>query len=325
MQDEETSEPIAEAESENIDSPEPDSNDGNLELKIHSGEALKLAEISAITFRNRTQIIVIAGPVKSGKTTLITSLFHLFQRGAFANYLFSGSETLVGFDRRCHLARTSSGRETQDTPRTHPYIEDKFLHLKLRHVAEKFPDSDVLFLDISGENYDAAKNSITECKELNLPNKFDYFVLLIDGEKITRFDRRQRVNNDARMLLRSFLSSNILTKASYVDVLFTKLDLVEKNPDRNEHLEFIKKIKESISAQFDEHFGRLRFFEIAARPEAGVFDLGYGMENLLPSWVEESPNKLLSQKSKIVESKDACEFDRFFKRRFPHLFAEGDL
>ncbi len=325
MQDEENSEPITEAESENIDSPEPDSNDGDLELKIHSGEALKLAEISAITFRNRTQIIIIAGPVKSGKTTLITSLFHLFQRGPYLNYSFSGAETLLGFDRRCHLARISSKRETEDTPRTRPYIEEQFLHLNLRHVDLSSPNIDMLFLDISGENYDAAKNSIPDCKELNLPNKFDHFVLLIDGEKITSLDRRQSANNDARMLLRSFLSSSILTKSSYVDVLFTKLDLIEKNPDKNEHLEFIKKIKESISAQFDEHFGRLRFFEIAARPEGGVFDLGYGMENLFPSWVEESPNKLLPQKNNIFESKDACEFDRFFKRRFPRLFAEGAL
>jgi len=325
MPDEEISEFITEDKSENIDSPEPDSTDGDIELKIHSGEALKLDEISAITFRNITQIIIIAGPVKSGKTTLITSLFHLFQKGPYQNYLFSGSETLLGFDRSCYLARISSMRESQDTPRTRPYIEEKFLHLNLCHADLSSPNIDMLFFDISGENYDAAKNSIAECKELNLPNKFDHFVLLIDGEKITRFDRRQRAHNDARMLLRSFLSSNILTKSSYVDVLFTKLDLIEKNPDKIEHLEFIKKTKDSITAQFDEQLGRLRFFKIAARPEGGIFDLGYGMEKLVPSWVEESPYKLPPQKNKIVEPKDASEFDRFFKRHFPHLFAEGDL
>ena len=69
-------------------------------MDIHHGEALTCTECTAITFENRTQIVLIAGPAKSGKTTLIASLFHLFQRGPFLDYRFAGSQTLRGFDMR---------------------------------------------------------------------------------------------------------------------------------------------------------------------------------------------------------------------------------
>jgi len=262
---EEDSEPQEDSEQEDVVLDESSLHEENPPLKIHHGEALTLSESTAITYRNRTQIILIAGPVKSGKTTLIASLFHLFQRGPFIEYQFAGSETLLGFDKRCHLARTASRRVFQDTPITHPYIDRQLLHLRLRHIDVNSPIKDLLFYDISGENYDNAKNSLEECKDLDLLNRFDHLVLLIDGEKITQVENRQKAFSDTRMLLRSFRDSNIINQEALVDILFTKWDLIEPNVNKSEHEEFIEHIKESISNSFKDSLGRLRFFNIASR------------------------------------------------------------
>src|SRR5580698_7970222 len=48
------------------------------------------------------QWIVLAGPTDSGKTTLLTSLYELFQWRKVEGYAFAGSMTLPAFEERCH-------------------------------------------------------------------------------------------------------------------------------------------------------------------------------------------------------------------------------
>jgi len=50
-------------------------------IDLPRGQALTTSEASQISSAKRSQLIVIAGEVKSGKTTLLTSLFHCFQKG----------------------------------------------------------------------------------------------------------------------------------------------------------------------------------------------------------------------------------------------------
>src|SRR5664280_2888465 len=52
-------------------------------IDLPLGDALTLSESLHITRAQRTQLVVIAGAVGSGKTTLIATLFHLFQRRDF--------------------------------------------------------------------------------------------------------------------------------------------------------------------------------------------------------------------------------------------------
>lgn len=81
---------------------------------------------------NLTRVIVLAGPNESGKTTVINSIYELFQRGKMPGYLFAGSSTLPGFERRCHHDRIMSNAARADTPRT-PYGEgNRFLHFRIR-------------------------------------------------------------------------------------------------------------------------------------------------------------------------------------------------
>ncbi len=213
---------------------EPNANGSGL-VDLPLGEALTVRESLPITLARRTQLLLIAGTVGSGKTTLITSLFHLFERGPFAGYLFAGSDTLIGFDWRCHLARTASGASKANTERTKRGEDRELLHLRLRKKGCTTPPTDVLISDLTGEKYVDAKDSIDECRRLPLLRRADHFVLLIDSSKLSKPDARQRAKNNAIMLLRTCLDAD----------QFERLTKTRPEPKINSLLDLIAQAKEA--------------------------------------------------------------------------------
>ncbi len=106
---------------------------------------LELDPISGmeITRAALTRVIVLAGSEASGKTTLLVSLYERFQEGAFTEYLFAGSRTLLGLEMRCHRARIQSGASKPDTERTRFLREEGVVHTVLcHHPPQWFWDQD---------------------------------------------------------------------------------------------------------------------------------------------------------------------------------------
>lgn len=286
------------------------------------GRALTAEETFRITSANLTHVILIAGAAASGKTTLIATIFHCFQREPFAGYLFAGSDTLPGFDERCYLARTASGRSNAETERTKPGVDRKFLHLRVRAKDKDALIKNMLIADLSGEHFKDAKDSIDECRRFSLIRRADHFVLLLDGEKLLQHDRRQSAKNDAIMLLRSCLDAGQLGPRSLVDVLFSKWDLIETSQDKTENVAYINQVEVSIKNQFESCFGRLRFFKIAAMREKGNLPIGYGIKEPFPSWVEDTSETVVPRSIWLHELEGISEFDRYQKRKLPKLFKE---
>jgi hypothetical protein len=281
-------------------------------VELPLGEALTLGESLHITRARRVQLVVIAGAVGAGKTTLMAALFHLFQKGSFAGYLFAGSETLLGFDRRCYLARTASGRSTPNTERTHPGEERQLLHLRVRRHDLQAPARDVLLSDLSGEDYREAKDSVEECKRLPLLKRADHFVLLIDASQLAQLDSRQRARNEATALLGTCLDAGQLGKFTFVDVLLSKWDLV--NTGDSETVRFIEELEQLLKRQYARRVGRLRSMRVAARPGLGD-SLGHGLDQVFPSWVEDHAVPVC-QDGRLASPGDyTTEFDRYLKRR----------
>lgn len=289
-------------------------------VELPSGDALSSEEASAITAATRTQVVLISGSAESGKTTLIAALFHCFQRGRFAGYMFAGSQTLVGFEKRCHKARISSGGLRPESDRTRPDETRSFLHLRLRKNAS--PICNVLFADLSAEYYERARNSVEACCELGLIRRADHFVVLIDGEKIIQPTERQRAKNEALMLLRSCLDAGLLDSTSFVDVLFSKWDLVMSSTDVREHFEFIRESQAQLRKDVAPRIARLRFFKIAARGTTPEHPLGHGLNKVLPSWIQDTPRSAPATDDPLANIEDLTEFDRF-KWRHSGFHAEA--
>jgi hypothetical protein len=256
------------------------------EIEFLDGDGFSPETATSITGAAVTRLIILAGAAESGKTTLLASLYGCFQEGPFAGYLFAGSQTLMGFERRCHLSRITSGREKPDTERTKPGSEKNLLHLRVRIEDLSRPAQNLLLSDISGETFRLAKDSTDEVLKLEMLKRADYFVLLLDGDKLSQQKTRQETFIDGVSLLRSCLDAKILGKNSFVNVLFTKWDLIEDNSDKAKILQFIDHVETEMEERFKSRVGQLRFFRIAARPQKPLLEFGYGLKEIFPSWVE---------------------------------------
>ena len=247
----------------------------------------EISESSALAFANSRPVrwIVLAGQVGSGKTTLLTSLYDMFQWSRVGGFRFGGSRTLPGFEQRCHLSRAASERVVPDTSRT-PYSPiPTFLHLRVSPADEVPSAIDFLFTDVSGEMFEHACNSTDECKELHFLRRAAAFVLILDGEKATRPERRWAMVEEAQGLLRSCLDSSMLAEDCKVIVLWSKGDCLETATESDEVREFRSEVERGFRAVFDGRLKHLAFDEIAARPtKAPQLGFGRGLAELLLRW-----------------------------------------
>lgn len=282
-------------------------------IQLPSGDGFDPQSASIVTCAAPTQLIVLAGASDSGKTTLLASIYDMFQVAPFAGYLFAGSLTLPALERRCHLARIASMRSTPDTERTKG-TEDTLLHLRVRKEDCSRPSQDVLFTDLGGERFRLAKDSTDECRRLELLLRADHFVLLVDGAKLASVEDRHEAQVSAAMLLRSCLDAEMLGPHAYVDVLFAKWDLVA--PELGRH--GLEKFLEEVRSQFEERFARrvasLRFFQVAARPTEPSLPFGHNLDQVVPSWIEDAPCRRYFNAEFPSSSALLREIDRFGAR-----------
>ncbi|HVB57510.1 MAG TPA: hypothetical protein VNE63_13950 [Candidatus Acidoferrales bacterium] len=257
-------------------------------IDLPAGKELDDAAAAKVQAARLTRLIVVAGPPGAGKTTLVTSLYELFQNKSVGGISFAGSSTLPAFERRCHISRTASERSQPDTERT-PYGEVRYLHIRVGADDLRHNPLDLLFTDVSGESFERARDSISECQQLGFLKMADHFLLLMDCEKLIDRLKRWDAANHSMSLLQSCLDSGMLGSNCFVNVLWTKYDLVEAAGDCT-HDTFFQKISEEFKKKFGSRVGRLTFTKVAARP-MGVdsLEFGYGIPDLLKEWSNDSP------------------------------------
>src|SRR5258708_13883849 len=87
-------------------------------IDLPSGNELDDLGAAKLQAAQLVRLIVVAGPVGAGKTTLIATLHDLFQTGKVGDYAFAWSTTLPAFEARCHLSRIHSHRAVPETEHT---------------------------------------------------------------------------------------------------------------------------------------------------------------------------------------------------------------
>lgn len=281
--------------SEEIEKKEEIINDESLDVQdakhkysMHHGEALTFFDSYKITADQRVNFIVLIGDSGSGKTTLIVTIYNLLQKGPFLNYYFAGSETLIGFEQRCHLSRTTSFGIKPETAKTRRGVTDSLLHLELYNATDK-TKKNLLITDFSGEDYtsligntDLAKN------EYSFIKRADCIALLIDGDHLTDFNKRNKTEQQAYQMLNTLIDSNIINPNTRVDLAISKFDLVSERIKNDPSLEsFIYKLKAKFKNAFYNKLKNYNFINIAMRPlDGSELKMGYGLDELLPNWFE---------------------------------------
>lgn len=282
-------------------------------IDLPSGEALTERQAADVTREDTAKVVIIAGPYNSGKTTMLTSLYEAFQDAPFANYLFRGSRTLVGFEKRAHLGRIEAGDVEAKTSHTSVGEGVVFLHLALASLDELgFEHASLLLSDISGELFRHVRDSTQAAKEISALQRADHLCIVIDGERIASEEGRQVARNDSRSILRSIMEANVLPSEAVIDIVFTKWDLVVQatEADVSGYLsKFIDGTKQALASLVSTH--NVKFHEVAARPsKSAKTPFAHGLPTLLRSWMAKR-SSMPSAPTVYVPHTIAREFARF--------------
>ncbi len=262
------------------------------------------------------RLVVTAGAVDCGKTTLLAIVYELFQTGPVASIQFAGCDTLPAFEQRCHLSRADSENEKPETSRT-PYIgpHPEYLHLKIQEGADSDVHTDFLFTDVSGEMFEHARNSTVECKRLTFLLRAAHLIVFLDCEKAMRPDKKWSMVQDAKSLLQSCLDSDMLSPDCYVTVVWAKVDYYEAAKDKQAVEAFVTNVQEDFTAAFGKRIPHFKFHRAAARPTRFPhLKMGYGVRELLSDWIAYWPQGKPLDLEPPVDNDGTREIDQFTKR-----------
>lgn len=277
--------------------------------QINSGEALSRDKFYTIAAKESTKMLLLLGPVASGKTTIETSLYQLFQEKPVENYYFAGSRSLQGFEQRAYYTRIKSKGSLPDTPRTKMDEEPTFLHLRLWN-RDNDATTNLIFWDISGEAFSENIGKVDSVKkEFSFAERADFVIGIIDGEKLCNKKTKNSVVSEIIQLLRTFLDSGVLGEGCVLQIVFSKYDLLIKEEN---YAEIIERAKNQINGYLEELSANIEYYCVAAMPSSAKdIQVGYGLSELLQRWCKKREYISWVPK-KLTDFENLSEYDKLF-------------
>lgn len=241
--------------------------------------ALTTREANALNARRRPTVLVLAGGVKCGKTSVYAAIYERLSRGPFAGRVFAGSATIPGFEARCYYWRTSSGLASPAMKHTQA-PDLPWLHLRLRDVELEHAPADLLFGDFDGEFFEQLIKNEVQPAELPFLHRADHVGVVVDGERISNPETRAAEIQDLEYLADALMKDERWAPPSLLFVI-TKLDLIDGVASSDERA----RIEDALANLHDRLRGvggaDVPIIRLAVRSETDRFPLGHGLESLL--------------------------------------------
>jgi Double-GTPase 2 len=239
--------------------------------------ALTTEQANNLASRRRPTVLVLAGAIGCGKTSVYAAIYERLGRGPFGGYTFAGSETIPGFEQRCHWWRTASG--TTDQYMRHTQAEDlPWLHIRLRDVEQREPARDLLFGDFDGEFFEQFANNLMQAEQLPFLRRADHVGLVIDGSKIASAVDRAAEHQRVDYLLERMLQPGTLASPEALSLVVTKVDCLSPGED----LQGAEEALAAINRKANELAHRaLPMLRLAVHSYDPRYPLGHGLETLL--------------------------------------------
>ena len=249
------------------------------------------SEASRLLRRGDARVISIIGPGDAGKTSLIASLYELFQEGPVSEIGFAQSQTLHAFEQACHDARAASRRGAPDITRT-PLGGVRFYHLDLGGG----PAGDRLALvlsDRAGEEYQGAADNASVVMTFSEVRRADSLTALVDGQRLIDSGARHNLRSEIVMMLQALVDGDAVQVGQRLALVLTKIDLVQESPHRARAEGDFASLRRNIERNFGGVFSLIQLFEIAAAPKTDAVSRGTGVPELLTFWLDPSPAEML--------------------------------
>lgn len=233
---------------------------------------------SLLRERGGTLVGVVAGP-NVGKTTMICTIYELIHRGRMQVFKFAGSETLRGYEERCHLARMASMGGFSETPRTKISFHS-YTHLR---VSTPSGIKDVIFSDRSGEHFDNILNSPADIGSFAELKRADIILLLIDLELLLKAPHQPK--SQVRRLFLAMDQSTLLNDKTLI-LVGTKADLTNPDDSQSEAITAIEELGDHLKRRALSNV-KVNTHLVASRARSGSNALGDGLEELLQTILTE--------------------------------------
>lgn len=248
-----------------------------------AAQALARAETFAVTRRVPTVVVAPLGPTECGKTTLLATIYDQFQLGPYAGWLFAGSETLIGFERRSFLSRTVSGAPVAGTERTRISEGEQFLHLRLQREAQDAEPVEVLLADVSGELFERVRDRPSTAADVAALQAADVLAVLIDGKRLSEPREHHSVLQDARMLLRAVMQARSGANPPAIEFIVTKWDVLVASGRSESDVK--EEVTNTIGRNIISADDPAEVYLTAARPGGRDVPWAYGCAPLLSAWL----------------------------------------
>lgn len=288
--------------------------DNGIPLPI--GEALTDEELYKLSSKKNIDLVCILGPVACGKTTFEAMLYSMFLRQINDDILFSGSETIVGFENLLNYVRINSGRPRVDMPRTPKEKRDKFYHLELLYkpLNEK---QNLILADVAGELFETCKaNKVNLDREVPFLDIAKNIAIFIDGEKLLNSSLRHSALFDAQSILRTIKSSRQFKNSMNIDIIISKNDKVAEKKADSKTMSFIENIEEQFKAYKDDF--NIKVFRIQALNDycSEIDESSTSLINMLKYWLTEKAciNDMRGEQYKCIQVKSY--FNRFMEMSY---------
>lgn len=280
-------------------------------IRIASSESFEMEDLAHFLVAKAGTVITLIGDRDSGKSTLICSIYDRFLHGPYAGLRSSGILTISGLERRAHFERVASGLTKADTERTSLAEGVRFFHFGTVQEADPASRANLLISDRAGETYKDARGNPALVETLVELPIADYLVIVVDGARLADLASRAGAFFAARQTLQMLADSRAADTNSFIQIVFTKIDLIDHANDNVALRTKIDAFKERLRDSFAHRFRTLTFFEIAARAHSGQYPPAQGVDSLIRSWLSGTKKRQgIRAEPAVIQT----EFDRLAER-----------
>jgi hypothetical protein len=185
-------------------------------------EAMTLEQARQLSGRRGARLVLVMGEAGTGKTALVAALWQrLIEQDGLAGHRLAGSRTALGLERRAHWQRLDCGQSRARFPPT-PLGDALLLHLRVRR-----PDGErveLLLSDLAGEQFERVREGRSLRAEIPWAARADRFVIVVDGEALSRAGESEIAVTRAERMLRSLQTASAVRERARVALVLTKAD-----------------------------------------------------------------------------------------------------